>query len=440
MKFFLKNKVWLVVVVTILIIVASTLMLARNDKYKLILFLDNKVYVERPDHTYQFYKDRHINMQAVEFNRDGEVIKSEKLDFSYFFDSHDISFEKLNREVIKLNNVYYDKKKNRYFFSNYYYRGGSRTIWKTLEIKKNIFSGKYEVTKEYQNKGQWEENNYPVGISPDGKYLLHNMGFLCDIKTKKNESRNLYRLLGERGWQLFGSACNCNDILIIDYSYENNDDKAGGRKDGNKLELSSYSIQNQSLKSILCVGNVYFGSIEYYSLPIVKSPHYNVFAFLFTYEDKNATRENENALPIFKFSLGLYNPDRENDIQTVELDEKFMYIGGNSAMAWSNSSAVDKLAFSIFHILTKSKNKLVIYDFKEKAVYDKITLPGYVKSLRWSPDDKKIGLLILEEKAKSKRRSYYDQTEGFIYIYDLKTKKLTKLMDCLDCFDFHFVE
>ena len=240
---------------------------------------------------------------------------------------------------------------------------------------------------------------------------------------------------------IIGSAYDSDDFLFIDQFFLDTDSKGEVKKFKDKFELTLYNSGNQSLKTVNAVDKVNAIDVGYYSLPIVKSPHNNVFAFLFPYEDETVPKEDENTLPSFKFSLGFYYPDREKKIQIVKFDERFINIAGNSAMAWSNSSVVNKLAFSIFNFFNLAKaNKLVIYDFKEKAVYDKITLPGYVKSLRWSPDDKKIGLLILEDKDKSKRRSYYDKTEGIIYIYDLKTKKLSKLMDCPDCFDFHFVE
>ena len=192
MKFLVKNKVWLAVAVTVLIIVASTLMLARSDKYKMILFVDNKVdKIEKVGHPNRYYEDRHINMQAVEFTRDGEVIKSDKLDFSHLFDSYDIEDDSINRIKLRLNNLYYDKRKDSYFFSDYYWRAGPTAIWITLEIKKNIFSGKYAVVKEYQNTPPlWPVNNYPVGVSLDGKYLLHNLGFLCNVKIKEKESKD----------------------------------------------------------------------------------------------------------------------------------------------------------------------------------------------------------------------------------------------------------
>ena len=389
---------------------------------------------------------------------DGKVIEPARVCFSEDLKLFTYTF---NGYVKPRNRVLYDKKKQFFYFGDY---GEDPNVkvkinWTTLVIFRHTSGIKYRLKNKLYNiirmfGLKYYGNSTFTDFSPDGKTLLTNHGLLFDIEKSDGT--------------LAKKASNCIDSCFLKKGLlllNSRDQNYRGSEPIYQVTLCNESgTQNKSSKNFGNTGKRRLGKYPWSSwVSVSKSPDEKVIAILDPEYDKLYIR-----------LVSARNLKTQGIIKLKQLPEEYTFFEPQPIMEWTNGPKKRLIAeydtyrkaenkFKTYpenihedYTFTPEHNNILIIDPKKKKIIDEIKFNhdvigpgGYVDpktefdpiadkqvvSLRWSPDNQVLGILVNSGNY-FKKKSY----EGELYIYNIKSRKLTKLMNCPDCFDFHFVE
>ena len=336
-----------------------------------------------------------------------------------------------NREAISpfnMRNLIEGKDQSSYYFMNI---ANKKNQWYFMKIVIDKKTKEIEVQERKILQNVWNDD-YITDIDSSGKQIITNNGSIIDICTRKetelNSSKNFHYddtrvtlekvaesflvkgavflndgslfLQGEGNRINSGMKNNFVNLLIINKL----------REDSNNNSITDGSLNDESkiVKSgIFEPGPIYRN--EWIS-PIGLSRDGDRVAFQALYPDeKNATQ----SLWLSIYSIESGNIENIVEIQTdkkdfIQLNERFI--------RWCPLSQSDLIA-------VYTCGKLQIINVKEKRIV-KVIGKNSIKSLRWSNDGNRIGLLT---------------TMGELYIYDIRKMLLQKVIEDKDFFDFFWI-
>ncbi len=336
-----------------------------------------------------------------------------------------------NREAINpfnMRNLIKGKDQYSYYFMNV---ANKKNQWCFMKITIDRKTKAIKVEDRRILNDIWNYD-YFTDIDSSGKLIIANNGLIIDINTGKeiefNSDMNFYYdskrvaleniaesllvkgaiflndgslfLQGEGNRTRHGIKNDCENLLIINRM----------RKDTNIDSTTNDNLDNQSkiIKSgIFEPGPIYRN--EWIS-PIGLSKDGDKVAFQALYPDeKNASQ----SLWLSIYSIGSGNIENVVEIRTdeknyIQLNERFI--------RWCPLSQSDLIA-------VYTCGKLQIINVKEKRIV-KVIENNSIRSLRWSNDGNRIGLLT---------------TKGELYIYEIQKALLKKIIEDKDLFDFFWI-
>lgn len=326
----------------------------------------------------------------------------------------------------KLRNLLESGDGNKWFFMESIH---SRKKWCCIEIDYDSKRGKFNLKtllndeviffKNDNNSsgGYLGDYDYPddfrfVGVDSRNENLLTNQCFIVNIPEKKAEILN------------FLPSCK-NSILNKDEMFEFTGAAfAGDRRVIHQWIIDPSQRNNLSIidleKKETGVVNVGYGYIHLslvYLMPIGVDKDGSRVAFL-TVDNKNRDGSLDNR----RISLKMMDIQTEKITKIIDLPEGTRFCasreGDHPILKWSPLADSDQLVF------TTLTTGLMLINVRDKKVQKDLQIKSTPKSIRWSPDGKKIGIL---------------GRDGALYIYDLEKDTLEKVMEDSDYFDFFWV-
>ena len=364
---------------------------------------------------------------AKDPNNDGEVkkgtinffrINTENINDIVPFGSFNFSSNS-KRNPKNLRNFMFNKYNNAWYFFEH---TQDNNTWICIKIKYNETLDKLDMNTIF-NKKQFKYNNdeiftsddniqfiiFYTGIDKEEKHILSDSGFILDIVQER--CKNWIDIPKEKLPQIFckpNKAIDFNGSIFID---EKN--TALQISEVQSFTLIFLSDTNEKYKGVLKERYGLAHTGYDYKIPMDISFDNKKLAFL-----TNQTKSLDNQ----KLNLLIINlPDRKvvkicslPDGSSINRSDGKNY----AILKWGKCKNANYIA------LENMYHDLLIVDIDTEEVIRKIRKKFLTKSLRWSPDGKRIGLL---------------NWEGEFYVYDLEKDSLVKIAEDKDYFDFFWV-
>ncbi len=372
----------------------------------------NNFILLRDDLKNESYKEREIEFDLVEPDKDGGY------KFTYI-DSFSFPYEHPFLYTKKLNNLIGNKDGYNWLFFEY---TDSSSKWLCMKISFDNIKKKMNFKEMIVNMPIIYENQNQNGVyfDSDSNYIFPEMDSMgekiltyssCIINIKDCKMHFLPELCDDKG--IFnkidmGSAF-INDNEIITQSISEVESYTG-YFEKSKSYISIVNL-NGTLKKQIQKGYGKISLIRSYYFPIDVSIDSSKAAFTF-YNDLSS-ENNRMAIGV----LNLIN----NNIEELSVLPENSTISTNR---WNTKCIIKWCPVKEPHLmaLANFSNEILIVDVEKKGIIKKLNFE--VKSLRWSPDGKKIGFL---------------SREGKMYVYNLEKDSLDKISEDSDYFDFFWV-
>ncbi len=397
--------------------VSSWILKSRIDRKKVKPEKESKYYEE------SYYKNRVIELVPINiYSKEIPIANIGTFTFPY----------KGDRVFLKLRNLIQNSAGNKWFF---FESTNSDKNWDCLEICLDKGKNKYIFNKlisdekivinsfENEPKGNLVDFHEPdicrlSSIDDKYNYLMFNQGYLINISKKTANSLSFLpsntadnALLDnnlEFSWGIF---INKKRIALQWMTFPDC-----------KNYLSIIEANNVNLKTL----NVGYGPAHnrwIYILQIDVDKNREKVAFLTTVKRNKEELNNEE-----RISLKILETDNMLIKELIDIPIHYRLLPSNTGiitiLKWSPNNISSLLALdNIANIKSDETNLFVINEKTNKIVRSK-SKNFKTKSLRWSPDGKKIGLL---------------SWDGALYVYDIEKDTLDKIAEDQDYFDFFWV-
>ena len=409
---YLKNrgyKVFAIIFLILAIMSFSSFYFLSKDDSQIVVLADRR---NNKSDKSNFSK-RKIELLKVSFN-DKKVLKFKQeiiIDFPYNTESNrsdPLTHRKL-RNLMKGNGEY------EYFFIDVINATTSNS--KLAKYQLHFFTppGKTLLSKkEIVRNPPAAEECYFTGLNSRLGFLLFNIGWVTDISSL-NESRKYSKIrrLGKTPhWK--GFAGNARFL-----------------KDGSIITLNSLSessvvneaLVHQNLLEFKPVGrltgktlrhgyspNSHLGIIKSeYSSPLALSPDDKVAGF-FALLPEEDTKRNYSW-------FCLWNIEKDSADNIVRINEGFIKNFGPDGILWNPD--LDNHIVALF-----TGKEFLIIDYKQKKIKKSFLSGACLKSMRWSPDGNRLGILDFD---------------GSFYVYDMEKDSVEKIFQDNDYFDFFWI-
>lgn len=300
-----------------------------------------------------------------------------------------------------------NEKGSHYFFNM---AGWTDNQWKLFKIRYNIYIDKLD-TDGLSDVEFWCYGTKMIftGVDEQGKCILSQHGEFCLFELKNRISR--YKVSKNRFLHIgsFGAIYSGNDIIIHQELIMDNSGDID-RFFPNVLTISS--VDESQCKRIK-TGYLHRGFMHtdpYPNAPMAISPDKNCVVFLAFYP------EESNDGKIIRMCAWDIKNNTVRKIMTFPFD--IWSLHKPSAIVFNPDADKNLLA-------ADTSDGIFLIDIKKCKITKTISDIDECRSLRWSPDGKKLGVMT---------------GDGKLYVYNLKKDNLKLLARDADYFDFFWVK
>ena len=347
------------------------------------------------------YDERKIELIKIEYKENGYFRKKSKklipYPYSNRFDRYHFTFGKFRNLI---NNV---ENSNSYFFN----MANTEDEWAVFKIGYNFWTDKIYATDLVKIKNNQFLRDYNiVGVDSTGKnFLIQDGGelHLSEAKISRNG------ILGSKIKFFSCGAKYQGDHSIITQGMNLDSSKESKSFYPNILSRSSNKVNESKFIESGYLHIMFLGSDPYPNTPLALSADKNRVIFLAYYHGKS---------PSYELWICSWNINNN----TIE---RILKIQDNTWRVYKSESIICNPDIDRNLFAANLTNGILIVDMDKKKITKTITDLEECRSIRWSRDGKKLGIL---------------DTKGKLYLYCLDNDKYSMIDQDQDYFDFIWIK